>query len=444
MKKTSIEMQRRSFIGTLLAVGAAPLIIPSRVLGGDVPSNILRIGAIGTGRMGSGRVNNAMGLSHATQSRVVALCDVDMKRARGVQQRVQARRKEDFGEEVEVPVYQDYRQMLDECKLDGVIIATPDFQHGLIALACAQAGIGMYVEKPLTYTVREGQALVKAVRKNHVVLQVGSQQRSEERFHRVCWLVRNGRIGKLKEVEVVLPPDLGRADFIPSDVPPHLDYDRWLGPAPLVPYSETRVHSQGTPGVPGRPGWLQVEQYCLGMITGWGAHMFDIARWGIGPEGEAGPMEITAKGEFPDRGVYDVHTNFTGEARLANGIVIRSTTGAHSTRFIGENGWLSVNREGFEASNPEILRERPSGGVELATHRNHMGNFLECLRSGADPIVSVEEGHRTNNLCVMHWISMKLGGRKIVWDPVKEEIVGDSEASKMLHYAYRDGYVLPS
>jgi len=442
MKNQATSMKRRSFITAMLAAGAAPLIMPSRLFGSNAPGNIMRIGVIGAGRMGNANVTTAMAQSAATGSRIAAICDVDMDRALAMQKKVQETFKKDFDEEVEVPVHQDYRQMIDEGKLDGVILSTPDFQHAHIAIDCARAGLGMYVEKPLTYSVREGQELVKAVQDNKIVLQVGSQQRSMERYHRACWLVRNGRIGKLKEVEAVLPPDHGEAAFIPSGVPAHLDYDRWLGPAPFVPYSETRVHSQGTPGVAKRPGWLQVEQYCLGMITGWGAHIFDIARWGIGPEADSAPFEVSATGSFPDRGVYDVHTEFNGEARLANGVVIRSSTGEHMNRFIGEDGWISVSRETLEASNPEIIRERAAGGIDLATSKSHMRNFLECLRSGNDPIVPAAEGHRTNNLCVMHWISMKLGGRKIVWDPVKEEIIGDAEASKMLHYKYRDGYTL--
>lgn len=433
MKNKEIIMNRRSFIGAMLAAGSAPLIIPQRLLGADAPSNLLRIGCIGTGRMGFGNINSALGASGPTRSRLVAVCDVDLNRARQAKAHIDGRQ----GEGDEVAVFQDYGQMIESSNLDGVIISTPDFQHALMALACARAGLGMYLEKPLTYTVREGQALVKAVRENKVVLQTGSMQRSGERFHRVCWLVRNGRIGKLKEVRVQIPTDGGQAAFNPTEVPPHLDYDRWLGPAPFAPYSESRVHPQGNRG---RPGFLQVEQYCLGMITGWGAHIYDIARWGIGPDVEAGPMEVTAKGDFPDRGVFDVHTNVDGEARLANGVVIKSSTArGHLNRFIGEDGWLSVHRGGFEASNPEILRERPSGGIELATSSNHMRNFLECLRTGADPVAPVEEGHRTNNLCVMHWIAMKLG-RKIVWDPTKGDIVGDQEANRMLHYAYREGY----
>jgi myo-inositol 2-dehydrogenase / D-chiro-inositol 1-dehydrogenase len=442
MKKIPPTVKRRNFIKGMLVAGVAPMFISSRLLGRDAPSNIMRIGVIGAGRMGRNNLTQAMSYSRDTLSRIVAICDVDLNRARRMREEVKARRKEDFGEEVEIPVYQDYRQMLAECQLDGVINSTPDFQHALTAIACARAGIGMYIEKPFTYTVHEGQALIEAVRENNVVVQVGSQHRSMERYHRACWLVRNGAIGKLKEVEVVLPPDRGSADFIPSAVPAHLNYDMWLGPAPFVPYSETRVHSQGTPGVHPRPGWLQVEQYCLGMITGWGAHIFDIARWAIGPEVEQAPYEVVATGEFPDRGVYDVHTNFEGQAKLSNGVLIRSSTGDHMNRFVGENGWISVSRTTLDANDPSIIRTRPSGGVELKTSRNQMLNFLECLRSKEETVAPAIEGHRTNNLCVMHWISIKLGGRKIVWDPVREEIVGDAEASSMLHYTWRHGYSL--
>ncbi len=435
MKDNAYTCNRRSFLGTMLAAGAAPLVLPGRMFGSEAPSNLLRIGIVGVGRQGRELLGNALGVQRHTNSRVVSVCDVDMNRARSAENMIRGRQSD-----AEVSVYQDYREMLDKEELDGVIIATPDFQHALPALAFARAGVGMFLEKPFTYSIGEGQAVVRAARENEIVFQTGTQQRSQTRFHRACWLVRNGRIGKLKKVNIRLPRDRGQANADPTDPPGHLDYDAWLGPAPFVPYSEERVHPQGGFG---RPGWIQIEQYGLGMITNWGAHMLDIARWGIGPDVEAGPIEISAEGQFPDRGAFDVHTGLNGEAKLSNGLLIETTMGSHRCRFEGEDGWISVRRDGFNASDEEILRERPDGGIELATSRNHMRNFLECLRTGKDPVAPVEEGHLSNNLCVLHWIAMKVE-RKIVWDPKHENILNDPEATQLLHYAYRDGWGDPA
>jgi myo-inositol 2-dehydrogenase / D-chiro-inositol 1-dehydrogenase len=432
----SYTLNRRSFLGAMLAAGAAPMILPCRLFGNEAPSNLLRIGLVGVGRQGRDLMNNALGAQRHTNSRLVSVCDVDMNRARHAQETILTRQND-----TEISLYQDYREMLVSEKLDGVIIATPDFQHALPALAFARAGVGIFLEKPFTLTIREGQAIVKTVRDNKTVFQTGTQQRSQTRFHRACWLVRNGRIGKLKEVLVSMErPDSGRGSFNPTDPPENLNYDLWVGPSSYVPYSANRVHPHNGYG---RPGWIQVEQYGRGMITNWGAHMLDIARWGIGPDFEAGNVEITAKGHFPDRGVYTVHTGFEGEAKLSNGLVIKSQMGAHQCRFIGEDGWIAVSRGGFSASNEDILRERPEGGIELATSTNHMRNFLECVRSGKDPIASVEEGQLSNNVCLLHWIAMKLG-RKIVWNPKRQEIINDPEATQLMHYSYREGWSDPA
>jgi myo-inositol 2-dehydrogenase / D-chiro-inositol 1-dehydrogenase len=436
MKDDPYTLNRRSFLGAMLAAGAAPLVIPSRLLGAEAPSNLLRVGIIGAGRMGRDLVGNALGVHRHTNTRVVSVCDVDLNRARTTGEDMRRRQSN-----VEVSVYQDYREMLEKETLDGVIIATPDFQHALPALAFARAGVGIYLEKPLTLTIREGQAIAKVVRDKNVVFQTGTQQRSMTRFYRACWLIRNGRIGKLKEVVVGLTNgDRGQALINPTEPPEHLHYDLWVGPSEYVPYSENRVHSQSGYD---RPGWIQIEQYARGTITNWAAHMLDIARWGIGPAVEAGPIEITAKGAFPDRGIFTVHTRYEGEAKLSNGLVIKTQLGSFQCRFIGEDGWITVSRGGFSASSEDILRERPEGGVELATSNNHVRNFLECLRSGEDPVVPIEEGHRTNTLCLLHWIAMKID-RKIVWDPKREEILNDPEATQLMHYTYRDGWSDPA
>ncbi|MEO0054776.1 MAG: Inositol 2-dehydrogenase [Verrucomicrobiota bacterium] len=441
------EWSRRGFLGAILAAGAAPLFIPSRLLGAEAPSKLLRIGCIGTGRMGHANMKTAIGAGAKTRSRVVAVCDVDRNRLLNAKRVAEGLNREMHADEAgEVSAHSDYRELLAREDIDGVILSTPDFAHTFIALEAVRAGKGLYVEKPLTFTIPEGQALVRAVRERGVVLQTGSMQRSMTHFHRVCWLVRNGRIGAIQRIEVTLPRDRGAGKGNPMPVPETLDYAGWMGPTPDAPYIEARVHPQGAGVALGRPGWMQIERYCRGMVCNWGAHMYDIAQWGLGVDFDSGPVEVSARGEFPDRGLYDVHTQFTGEARYANGVVMSSTTATGETsrvRFIGTDGWMSAERGNFAASNRDLLKERPKGGTPLATSNNHLANFLDCLRSGATPVAPVEVGHRSNTVCVLHHLSMKLG-RTIRWDPITEQIQGDADAAQRLHGAYRPGYALPA
>jgi myo-inositol 2-dehydrogenase/D-chiro-inositol 1-dehydrogenase len=425
-------MKRRAFLKTALFTTAAPTIIPSSVFGKDAPSNVLRLASIGVGRMGQGDMKSAMGVG-GKGVRLVAVCDVDSKRAADAADIV----KRHYGDDGEVAQYGDFREVLTRDDIDGVTISTPDHQHAPIAVAAAKAGKDIYLQKPLTYSVGEGKALVEAVRENSVVLQTGSQQRSSVYFRTVCELVRNERIGKLQRIEVGVPTDKGIGSSVDMPVPSNLDYPMWLGPTPDAPYTEHRVHPRSGYG---RPGWLQIDAYCHGMITGWGSHMYDIAQWAMGTDVDSGPVEIDARGEFPDRGLFDVHVGYSGEARYANGVTMVSSNGSPGVKFIGSDGWLYVKRGGFDAHDRNVLREKiGEDGVQLYRSRNHMGNFLECMRTRKAPICPVEVGHRSNTICVLHHISMKLG-RKIKWDPVKEEVVGDKEASAMLDYPHRKGW----
>ncbi|MCA9261750.1 MAG: Gfo/Idh/MocA family oxidoreductase, partial [Planctomycetales bacterium] len=274
------NISRRRFLKTSAVAGvAAPYFVPARLLGADAPSNQLRMASIGTGRMGHGDMQACMqeGLRASANARVVAVCDLDSKRAEHARNTIlkfYADKLPD-GAKPTVDVYEDYREVLARNDIDGLTISLPDHQHALIAVAAAKAGKDMYLQKPLTYTIGEGQQLIAAVRANNVVLQTGSQQRSDAKFRQACELVRNGRLGKLTKIRVTVPTDKGSGRDEPTDPPANLNYEAWLGPTPVVPYSEHRVHPQKDFS---RPGWLQIEPYCRGMITGWGSHMFDIAQ----------------------------------------------------------------------------------------------------------------------------------------------------------------------
>ena len=433
---------RRRFLFTVAAAGAAPLIIPSRLLGAEAPSNTMQIGAIGTGRMGRGDMQAAMGagLKPAANARVVAVCDVDSKRAAASKELVGKRYREWNEKSDEVKAYGDYRELLARDDIDAVTISLPDHWHALVAVAAAKAGKHIYLQKPLTYTVAEGQKLVSAVRANKVILQTGSQQRSSIRFRQVCNIVRNNWLGKLKTIEVGIPTDGGTGKNVPMDVPANLNYDMWLGPAPEAPYTEHRVHPQNGFG---RPGWLQIERYCRGMITGWGAHMYDIAQWGMGVDTDSGPVEVRAKGDFPDRGLFNVHVGYQGEARYANGVKLISHNGGAGVKFICEKGWAYCARGKFDCSDKALLRRQPKGKeVALYESEDHMLDFLTAARAGKDPICPVEVGHRSNTVCVLHHISMKLGGKTIKWDPAAEKVIGNKQAEAMIDLPSRAPWTL--
>ncbi len=440
-------MKRRHFIKTYLAAGVSTLVLP---MGGCSLLNrngTLQLAQIGCGRIAGADIKNALaagwknepGKSEAL-ARIVAVCDVDTERARH-KQNVAQRFYADKGESnVKIDTYSDHREVLARDDIDGVIISTPEHWHGLIGVAAANAGKHIYIQKPLTYSIPEGKALVRAVRKNQVVLQTGSQQRSSVYFRQICTIVRNKWLGPLKAIEVAVPTDHGTATGTPTDSPANLNYDRWLGPAPEMPYIESRVHPQQGFG---RPGWLQVERFCLGMITGWGSHMYDIAQWGVGVDHDSGPVEISATGEFPDRGLFNVHVGYQGEARYANGVRMTSSNGDAGVKFITEEGWAYCARGKMDCSHQELLRRQPTENeVQLYESKNHMGDFIQSAREGSDPICPVEVGHRSNTICVLHHLSMKLGGRRIKWDPERERVIDDPEVENMIQVPLRKPYQL--
>lgn len=449
--KTPRPLTRRRFLQTSAGAMAVPMFVPAHVLGRSSPNETLRIGCIGNGRMGVGDMGSVMneGLLDEINARVVAVCDVDESRALGARRRVE----EFYGQRLpgavpDVKVYRDYRELLARDDIDAVTVSTPEHWHALIAIAAAKAHKGVYVQKPMTWSHREGQLLVAAVRECGVKLQVGSQQRSDAKFLKACELVRNGHLGKLQRIHVFLPCDRGEGKPRQGKVPAGFDFDLWRGPTAAVPFAEAGVHPLSSPeGKPnfGRPDWLQIRRYCLGMITGWGSHMNDIAQWGHGGDTDSGPVEIEATGEFPQRGLFDVHTNFKATGRYADGVeLVQETGNPAGVRFVGELGSIWVQRGKITADPKEILDEKiAEGGTRLYVSHDHYRNWLACLRDGSDPICPVEVGHRSNTICVITEIAMRLG-RKLRWDPAAERFVGDDEANGMLDYDHRAPWRLES
>jgi len=440
-KQTSHGMTRRSFLKAAAVSAVAPAIVPSSVFARPAPSDSMRFGCIGVGRQGQADMQELIYRGLEAGARVTAVCDVDSHRLEDAQWLAEKIYSLETGKDAAktVTAYRDFRDLLARKDIDGVLIVTPDFWHAAMGIAAAEAGKDIYLEKPLTYSIAEGRKLVDAVKKNKRVLQVGSQQRSSVEFLRACELARNSVIGKLQSIRVWLPEDQGSGDARPSPVPRNLDYDFWMGPTAPALFCEDRVHPHS--GYE-RPGWLQIEPYCLGMVTGWGSHMMDIAQWGNGTD-ETGPVSVEAKAEFPDRGLFNVHTKFHAEAIYANGVkMIMETGDPAGVRFEGDKGWVFVQRGDIKASDQEILRWKPGQGeVKLVQSGNHMKNFLEAVRSRKAPAAPVEVGHRSNTICMMTHIAMKLG-RKLAWDPAAERFVGDDEADRRLDYPHREPWAV--
>ncbi len=432
-KKT---ISRRDFLKITAVAMAAPAIVPSTVFGQSAPSNTLLMGCIGVGRQGQGDMQELIYRGLEVGARVVAVCDVDTHRMEDAQWLTDKIYAQELGKNgyKGCAAYSDFRELLARTDIDGVLIVTPDHWHAVQGIAAANAGKDIYMEKPMTFSIAEGQKLIKSIRQNKRILQVGSQQRSSVYFRMACELTRNQSIGKLHTIRVWLPEDQGSGNPDVMPVPKNLNYDFWMGPTSEEPFSEDRVHPQRNYG---RPGWMQIERYCRGMITNWGFHMNDIAQWGNGSE-ESGPVEIAATAEFPDRGLFDVHTIFHSESVYANGVKLIQDTGSPAgVRFEGDEGWIFVQRGKIEASNRNILQEEiGENETKLYVSTNHMKNFLECMRSRKNPIAPVEVGHRSNSVCVLTYIAMKLG-RKLHWDPQAERFVKDDEANRLLDFQHR-------
>lgn len=441
-------MERRDFMKKSAMATAAfgfPTIVPASVFGKSAPSNKINIGQIGCGRIA--RDHDLPGTWRHDVARIVAVSDVDSKRMADGKKLVEDYYTKKLGEKyMDVKQYGDYREMLLNKDIDAVIISTPDHWHSQPAMEAALAGKHIYVQKPTSLTIKEGRQLVEVVNKTGVVLQLGTQQRSSEQFRVAAELVRNGRIGKLHTVRIGLPGDPAGPEAPEMPIPSNLNFDMWLGSTPLVPYTEIGVHPQNDYG---RPGWLRHENYGAGMITGWGQHHFDSAAWGMDTE-LTGPRYIEAVAEFPRAGLWNVHGDFMVKAEYDNGIVMLTSGGyPNGIRYEGSEGWIWVSRGSYvasssdpvaqgnnakalDASDPKILQSViGENEIRLTRSTEHHGNWLDAIQGKGELLSPVEIGHRSCSVCLVSHIAMKLG-RKLAWDPVKEEFINDAEANSHL------------
>jgi predicted dehydrogenase len=464
MKKSANKpnISRRRFIQTTAKAAALsslalsfPTIVPASVFGKKAPSNRINVGAIGTGRISRG--HDMPGVWRSDFAQVVAVCDLDTKRAAEGKTLVNEYYTKKNGKPFDgVRAYHDYRELLGNKDIDAVLISTPDHSHAMIAVAAARAKKHIYLQKPASLTISEGRILSDVVQKSGVKFQIGSQQRSSEQFRYAAELVRNGRIGTLKTVYVGLPGDPSGEEEPEMPVPANLNYDLWLGSTPLVYYTEKRVHPQVGYD---RPGWLRCEQFGSGMITGWGSHHIDSAHWGMGME-RSGPVEVWGHADFPTKGLWDVHGIFKTEALYANGVkMVVSNELPNGIKYEGTEGWIFVTRGNYQAtssdpvvnndgtkpldaSDPKIITSVIGPGeFHFMVSKDHHANWLESIRDNKQPIAPVEEAHRSCSACLVHHIAMKLN-RKVYWDPAKEKFKNDDEANKMLARSQRAAYAL--
>jgi predicted dehydrogenase len=433
---------RRQFLKhAAVGLAAAPLAGALRAYAEPPPAAArVVMGCIGVGGQGGGDMQVFL---NDPRVQVVAVCDVDLGRAQAAGKTVDAfyAERQKSGTGAGCQVTQDFREVLARPDIDAVLVATPDHTHALITVLAARAGKDIYCEKPLAYSIAEGRAVVNATRRHGRILQTGTQRRSDGRIRHACELVRNGRIGELKRTVVGLPRGFqiqngsASAKPAPQPVPAGFDYDRWLGPAPEVPYTPGRCHFN----------FRWILDYGEGYISDWGAHYLDVAHWGMGVD-LTGPTAATAKAAFPQDGLYDAPTEFDITYTYANGMTLLcSTEQALGILFEGSTGWIHIEKPGaphVAASDDRVLRsEIAPGEIHLYRSGSQHGNFIDCVLSRQEPAAPAELGHRSASVCHVGMIAARLG-RPLRWDPATEHFVDDAAADRLVFRPMRYPWVI--
>jgi len=427
------RITRRRFIGgASVAAGSAlvfPTIVPSSVFGASAPSRRAALGHIGLGGQGGGLLQGFLGV---TQSQSVAVCDPIKERREGTVKAVDSyyAAERDQGTYKGCQAYNDFRELLARKDIDAVVVATPDHWHVPIAMAAVRAGKDVYVEKPLGISMEQDKAMRAAVRRHAAIFQYGTQQRSfNQHCGFACELVRNGYIGDLKAIHVVAPN--GETGGIPTlqPVPAGLDYDLWLGPAPVAPYTHDRVFGVGR--------W-HIYDYALGFIAGWGAHPLDIAHWGYPHI----PVEYAGTGRIPTEGLFDTVVDWDIRGRYASEIEFTMKTGGDKTTFVGTKGWVAASRGGIVAEPASLLKVaiKPDE-VHLLHDKHHYRDFADCVLTRRTPLSNIDSAVQSDFISHLGDIAIRTG-RKINWDPAKETIVGDEAAARMMGRAMREPWTL--
>jgi len=422
------NINRRQFLkrSTGIATGAIafPYLVPSSALGkaGTVaPSNRVVMGCLGVGGMGQGDMR---GFLNIEEVRVVAVCDVQEKKRQAAKGIVD----EHYGNK-DCALYNDFRKVIDRKDIDAVVIAPQDHWHAVMAVTAARAGKDMYCEKPLGVSVAECKAIRDTVRRHGRVFQTGTQQRSDRNFRFACELALNGYLGKIHTVKVAAPgPSYKRTYRKPTTeepIPAGLDYDMYLGPAPKKPYNGGRVV---------KIDWYLIWDYSAGFIVNWGVHHLDIANWGC-PEVAGEPCELTCRGSYRNDGLTDNINDWQAEFNYTSGLRMTYTDNKQNKQgvvFQGTEGWVHVNRSGIWAEPKSLLTSTIGPDeIRLTESRGHQRNFLDAVKTREETICPIDVAVRTDTICHLTDICTRLG-RKLHWDPEKEDFVNDPQASRML------------
>ena len=431
-----INVTRREFLrrsSALAATGLAlPTLIPRSVLaapGQPGASDRIGIGYIGIGR----RAQQLLDLPKECQ--IVAVADVHLKNAGA------------FAAKRQCQAFQDYRKLLESKEVQAVVVASPDHWHALHSVHACQAGKDVYVEKPMTLTIREGRIMVNAARQYQRIVQVGSQQRSMPANRRGCELVRHGAIGKVHTVIGHNYASPWECAFPGEPVPAGLDWDAWCGQTEPVPFHTDIYISRRN------PGWISFRPYSGGEMTGWGAHGLDQVQWALGMD-ESGPVEIwTEGGKFAPPVYAKPESRQRGEDvcgqpkvffRYANGVLFKLENGPDGGAiFMGDKGKITIDRNVCKVEPPELAGPPPGrDAVRPNVGDPHIKNWIDCIKSRERPVADVEIGHRSTTVCHLGNIARWMG-RKLHWDPIKEIFPGDDEANGLVQRPQRKPYQLP-
>ncbi len=415
---------RRRFLKSVVAAGTVPLFVPSSVLkGATAASNKMTLGVLGVGAQGHWDMQAF--LTH-NDVRVTGICDVNQKNIKWAQESI----TKAYGSP-DVKVFSDFRQMNADPSIDAVLMALPVHWHSIPAQDIILNGKHIYHEKPMGMSLGEAVAVRRAVRQKGVVFQFGTQQRSDMKFRWACELALNGRLGKLKDIHVSVPGGK-RGGFLPEQpVPDYIDWDRWVGPALMTGFNEAKL---------ARDNHENINNFSLGMISCWGIHHLDIAQWGNGTDA-TGPSMVQGTGVFPPEGVFNTIERWNVRFEFADATPVTfvndGTEGfQHGIKFIGDTGWVHVDRSTITAHDDPFLRDPQNKydtmPVKLPISNDHIRNFIDAVKGNKRAICDIETAVRSDTLCQIGLIAIKQG-RKLRWDPQTEQFIDDAAANAMLY-----------
>ena len=426
-----MKNSRRKFLINTVKATVAFTIVPRFVLGGKgylPPSDRVYLGFIGTGKQARGLLN-----SFASKAPIIAAADVDKKKLAQFQALTQKAyaSASSSGEYKGFKAHADFRELIGRKDIDAVVIATPDHWHAIPAVMAANAGKHVYCEKPLAHTVEEGRAMVNAMHKNKVILQTGSMQRSWKNFRHAAELVRNGYIGNIKEVIVSVGEAAIPCDLPEQPVPDYLNWDGWVGPAAVRPYNAIL-----SPPVEQDifPKWRAYKEFGGGVVSDWGAHMFDIAQWGLGMD-NSGPVKFIPPEGNASKGLVMIYEN---------GIKMKHEDfgRGYGVKFIGEKGTINISREYLDSDPANVVSAviKPDE-IHLYESNDHYTNWLDCIKAGKQPVCDAETGHRTSSVCCLANIAY-WQRKELEWDPRKEQIKNNADANQLLKASIRGDWKL--